>query len=323
MQTVLVAGGAGFIGSHLCERLLSDKFQVVCVDNLLTSSKKNIEPLLNNPNFTFVEQDITEPISNFKFLISNFKYIFHLASPASPNKNSPRSYINYPIETMMVNSLGTKHLLELARVHDSAFLYTSTSEIYGDPTVTPQNESYYGNVNSVGIRSVYDEGKRFGEAMTMAYLRKYNVNVRIIRIFNTYGPNMQPDDGRVVSNFIVAALQNKPLTIYGDGSQTRSFCYVSDLVEGIHKAMFSDKTRGQVINLGNPNEKTIKEFTMVVKELTQASSDIVYEELPADDPKQRKPDITKAKTLLAWEPQVSLEEGLKMTIEYFKQIIIK
>ncbi|HSW89132.1 MAG TPA: UDP-glucuronic acid decarboxylase family protein [Candidatus Saccharimonadales bacterium] len=320
MQTVLVAGGAGFIGSHLCEKLLQENFSVICIDNLLTSDKKNIESFLPNPNFKFIEEDITQPLLTTNYQLPTINYIFHLASPASPNLNSPRSYMSYPIETLQVNSVGTKNLLDLALDQHAKFLYASTSEVYGDPAVSPQQESYFGNVNPNGIRSVYDEGKRFGEAITMAYYRKYGVDIRIMRIFNTYGPNMLADDGRVVSNFIVAALQNKPLSVYGEGSQTRSFCYVSDLVDGLYAAMFSDKTKAEVINLGNPIEKTIKEFAMLIKDLTKTSSEITYETLPDDDPKQRKPDITKAKQLLGWEPKVGLEEGLQKTLEYFKNI---
>lgn len=319
MQTVLVAGGAGFIGSHLCEKLLQENFSVICIDNLLTSDKKNIESLLPNPNFQFIEQDITD--SQFSIVHSQLSidFIFHLASPASPNLNSPRSYMSYPIETLQVNSVGTKNLLDLATDHKAKFLYASTSEVYGDPAISPQPESYFGNVNPNGIRSVYDEGKRFGEAITMAYFRKYALDIRITRIFNTYGPNMLPDDGRVVSNMIVAALANKPLTVYGDGSQTRSFCYVSDLVDGLSLAMFADNTKSEVINIGNPLEKTIKEFAMLIKDITKTTSEITYESLPEDDPKKRKPDITKAKQLLGWEPKVSLEDGIAKTIAYFKQ----
>ncbi|HSW96199.1 MAG TPA: UDP-glucuronic acid decarboxylase family protein [Candidatus Saccharimonadales bacterium] len=318
MQTVLVAGGAGFIGSHLCKKLLDENFSVICVDNLLTSDKKNIESFLTNPNFIFLEQDITS--SPLTITNGQIDFIFHLASPASPNINSPRSYMSYPIETLQVNSLGTKNLLDLALDHHAKFLFASTSEVYGDPAVSPQPETYFGNVNPNGIRSVYDEGKRFGEALSMAYYRKYGLDIRIIRIFNTYGPNMLADDGRVVSNFIVAALQNKPLAIYGDGSQTRSFCYVSDLIEGIFSAMFSNNTKAAVINIGNPLEKTIKEFAMLIKDLTKTSSELTYEVLPEDDPKQRKPDITIAKQLLNWEPKISLEEGLQKTIDYFKNV---
>lgn len=319
MQTVIVAGGSGFIGSHLCEKLLNDGYKVICIDNFLTSDKKNIEHLMGNDHFHFLEYDITSPLTAEIHGLAPDS-IFHLASPASPNQNSPRSYISYPIETMMVNSIGTKNLLDLARDHTAKFLFASTSEVYGDPAMSPQQETYWGNVNPNGIRSVYDEGKRFGEAITMAYYRKFGTDIRMARIFNTYGPQMLPDDGRVVSNFIVAALANKPLTIYGDGSQTRSFCYVSDMVNGLCAAMFSDKTAGEVINLGNPTEKTIKEFALMIKDMTQTQSEISYEALPQDDPKQRKPDIAKAKALLGWEPKVELKDGLQKTIDYFKNI---
>ncbi|SRR5258708_2724360 len=318
MQTILVAGGAGFIGSHLCEQLLNKNYQVICVDNLLTSNKRNIENLLQNKNFTFIETDIVSQLSPVKSQLSNISYIFHLASPASPNAHSKRSYIAYPIETLQVNSVGTNNLLELAEENNARFVYASTSEVYGDPAISPQPESYFGNVNPNGIRSVYDEGKRFGEAMTMAYVRTFAIDARIVRIFNTYGPKMLADDGRVVSNFIVQSLQNKPLTIYGDGSQTRSFCYVSDMVEGLQNAMFTDTIQGEVINLGNPTEHTIAEFAEIIKQLTGTKAKIVNEILPADDPKQRKPDITKAQKILHWEPKVKLEEGLKKTIEYFR-----
>ncbi len=317
METVWVAGGAGFIGSHVCNSLLSQNYSVVCLDNFLTSSKENISSLLKNPRFTFVEQNISS-LSNVDSLPKP-DYIFHLASPASPNEKNARSYMAYPIETLLVNSQGTYNLLEIARKTHARLLFASTSEVYGDPAVSPQAETYWGNVNPNGVRSVYDEAKRFGEALVMAYVRKYNVDGRIVRIFNTYGPNMQVDDGRVVSNLITQALQNQPLSVYGDGSQTRSFCYVSDLVEGLLLFMFGDKLQGEVINLGNPNEKKILEFATLVKELTQAQSEIVFESLPEDDPKKRCPDITKAKNLLHWEPKVSLEDGLKKTIEFFKK----
>lgn len=321
MQTVLVAGGAGFIGSHLCKKLLEEKFSVICVDNLLTSQKSNITDLLQNSSFQFIEQDITS--SQFTVQSSKIDYIFHLASPASPNQHSPKSYISYPIETLMVNSMGTKNLLDLAKENNAKFLFASTSEIYGDPAVSPQPETYWGNVNPNGIRSVYDESKRFGESITMAYYRKYGVDIRIARIFNTYGPNMLENDGRVVSNFIVAAIQNKPLTIYGEGLQTRSFCYVSDMVDGLYAAMFTDHTNGEIINLGNPLEKTIKEFALFIKDITKTQSEILYEPLPEDDPKQRRPDIAKARKLLSWEPKISLEEGLAKTMEYFKNTVIR
>ena len=319
MQTIVVAGGAGFIGSHLCEKLLKDGYRVLCVDNLLTSHKRNIEKFIGNPSFSFSEIDIISLTPDW-FDNEKIDFIFHLASPASPNIKSATSYMTFPIETLQVNSVGTHHLLQLAQKHTARFLFASTSEVYGDPAISPQPESYWGNVNPNGIRSVYDEAKRFGEAITMAYVRKFSLDGRIVRIFNTYGPQMQVDDGRVVSNFINQALKNEPLTIYGKGDQTRSFCYVSDLVEGLCKFMFADNLQGEVINMGNPNEKTILEFATLVKDLMGTSSEIEHEELPRDDPKQRKPDITKAKHLLQWEPKVSLEEGLQKTIIYFKNL---
>ncbi|MDO8657325.1 MAG: SDR family oxidoreductase [Candidatus Levybacteria bacterium] len=318
MRIVLVAGGAGFIGSHLCKELLDKEYEVICVDSLITGDKKNIENLLQNPNFKFIEFDITKDISTLNSQLSTLNYIFHLASPASPNAKSPRSYINYPIETLLVNSMGTYNLLEIARKSSSKFLFASTSEVYGDPKVSPQNENYFGNVNPVGIRSVYDESKRFGESAVMAYFRKYNTDGRIVRIFNTYGPLMQKDDGRVVSNFINQAIKNKPLTIYGDGNQSRSLCYISDMVEGISRAMFKDATRGEVINLGNPDERKILELATIIKKMTNSNSEIIFEDLPEDDPKERKPDISKAKKILNWEPMIQLREGLKKTIDYFK-----
>lgn len=318
MQTVLVAGGAGFIGSHLCKRLLAQNYKVFCVDNLITGEKSNLKDILDNKNFTFLEKDITKLID--KELVVD--YIFHLASPASPNKKSPRSYINHPIETLLANSLGTYNLLELAKKTSSKFLYASSSEVYGDPAVSPQKEDYFGNVNPNGIRSVYDEGKRFGEAITASYVREYSLDVRIIRIFNTYGPMMLPDDGRVVSNFINQAILNKPITIYGDGNQTRSFCYVDDMVEGLLLAMFSDKTKGEVINLGNPDERKISELAKMVKDITNSHSDIIFEDLPEDDPRVRKPDIGKAEKLIGWSPKVGIEQGVKKTVEYFKSVNI-
>jgi dTDP-glucose 4,6-dehydratase/UDP-glucuronate decarboxylase len=320
MHKALVAGGAGFIGSHLCKSLLEDGYKVVCVDNLITGDKKNIEALLVNAKFKFIEHDITKPVSSIKHKVSSIKYIFHLASPASPNKKSKRSYINYPVETLLANSAGTYNLLELSKKLNAKFLYTSSSEIYGDPKVSPQNEEYFGNVNPNGIRSVYDEGKRFGESLTFTYVRKHNVNVRIVRIFNTYGPNMQIDDGRVVSNFVNQAIYDKPITVYGNGSQTRSFCYIDDMVEGLKLVMFSSGTRGEVINLGNSYEITILELAKLIKRITNSSSQIIFEDLPEEDPKSRKPDIKKAKRLLNWNPKTKLEKGLRKTIEYFKTI---
>lgn len=318
MQTALVAGGAGFIGSYLCKNLLNNNYKIICLDNFLTSDKENIESLLENSNFKFIEHDITKPLTDIEF--GELDFIFHLASPASPNKKSPRSYINFPIETLLANSIGTKNLLDLVKQKNAKFLYASSSEVYGDPLISPQKEDYFGNVSPNGIRSVYDEGKRFGEAMTMAYFRKYNLNIRIIRIFNTYGPFMQEDDGRVVSNFINQAIKNESLTIYGQGKQTRSFCYVDDMVNGLMLAMFSQNTNGQVFNLGNPDEKTILELANLVKQITKSSSEIVFEDLPQDDPKKRNPDISKAKRVLGFEPKVKIEDGLLKTIEYFKSL---
>lgn len=317
MQTALVAGGAGFIGSNLCERLLEENHRVICIDNLITGSKENIDDFTKNKNFSFLNLDITSSsFQNTK--LSRIDYIFHLASPASPNKKSPRSYVNFPIETLLVNSLGTYNLLEIAKKFDARFLYASSSEIYGNPKISPQKEDYFGNVNPVGIRSVYDEGKRFGESITMAYFRKFNTDTRIIRIFNTYGPRMRADDGRVVSNFINQAISNKPLTVYGDGSQTRSICYINDLLDGLIKTISSDLTPGEVLNMGNPNEKTILDLANIIKKMTNSLSKIIFESLPEDDPKLRKPDISKAKGLIGWTPKVSIDQGLEKTIEYFR-----
>ncbi len=320
MQIVWIAGGAGFIGSHLVESLLNQNYHVVCLDNFATSNQKNIENFYQQSSFTFINQDISNfPLIDAKKLPKP-DYIFHLASPASPNKDSKTSYLNHPIETLLVNSQGTYNLLEIARNSQARFVFASTSEVYGDPLVSPQAETYWGNVNPHGIRSVYDEAKRFGEAIIMAYVRTFHVDARIARIFNTYGPRMQKDDGRVVSNFVTQALEGKPITIFGKGEQTRSFCYVSDMVTGLSKLMFTENIMGEVINLGNPNEKKISEFATIVKELTNSRSNIVFEDLPEDDPKKRKPDITKAQTVLDWKPKITLEEGLRETIAYFTNL---
>jgi UDP-glucuronate decarboxylase len=319
MQTVLIAGGAGFIGSHLCKSLLDEEYKVICVDNLLTSDEQNISLLSGNANFQFTKLDVCGPLDVLENL-PGIDYIFHLASPASPNKNSPRSYINFPIETLLANSLGTHNLLELSLKYKSKFLYASTSEVYGDPAMSPQKEEYFGNVNPNGIRSVYDEGKRFGEAITFGYLRKFDLDVRIIRIFNTYGPVMQKDDGRVVSNFINQAIENKPITVYGKGTQTRSLCYIDDMISGIKLAMFTLNTKGKVINLGNSDERSILNIAKLILSLTGSKSEIVFGDLPGDDPASRKPDISRAKQILGWQPKVTTEEGLKKTIEYFKNI---
>jgi len=322
MAGIIVAGGAGFIGSNLCQKLLDQNFNVICVDNLLTGNKNNIEEFLKNPNFKFIEKDITQTDLESE-IKEKIDFIFHLASPASPNKRSEKSYINYPIETLLVNSLGTYNLLEFSKRHGSRFLFASSSEIYGDPAVSPQPENYFGNVNPVGVRSVYDEGKRFGESISIAYARKFNVDTRVVRIFNTFGPKMRIDDGRVISNFITQAISKKPITVYGEGQQTRSFCYVSDMVNALVKAMFSDKVKGEAVNIGNPDERKIIDMANIIKEMTVSGSKIVHEELPEDDPKSRKPDIKKAETLLSWKPEVNLEQGLKKTIEYFKTIAIE
>jgi len=311
----LITGGAGFIGSHLCEKLLKLGHEVICVDNLITGNEKNIQNLASDPKFQFIKHDVTKPLTEKIYT----QAIFHLASPASPNKDNPKSYINFPIETLLANSLGTYQLLELAKKNNAKFLYASSSEVYGDPQEHPQRESYRGNVSSIGLRSCYDEGKRFGEAITIAYFRKFQLDTRIVRIFNTYGPKMA-DDGRVVVTFILQALKNKPLTVFGDGSQTRSPCYVSDLVEGLIRAMESPKASGEVFNLGNPEEYAILELANIIKNLTGSKSEIAYHSLPEDDPTRRCPDIEKAKEALDWEPKVPLEEGLRKTIEYFKNL---
>ena len=315
MQTVLVAGGAGFIGSNLCRILLDKGYKVICVDNLITGERENISDLLQNENFSFKEINVSKDFS----IEEKVDFVFHLASPASPNMKSSRSYIAFPIETLLVNSIGTFNLLNLAKQNNAKFLYASSSEIYGDPDISPQPETYLGNVSPNGIRSVYDEGKRFGEAMTMAFFRKFGTDIRIMRIFNTYGPRMRPDDGRVVSNFINQAIKGEPLTVYGEGKQTRSFCYIDDMVEGLSLAMFSDKTKGEVLNMGNPDERSVGELAELIKKMTDSSSAITYEDLPQDDPKVRKPDIAKAKAILGWEPKVSIENGLEKTIQYFKK----
>jgi len=306
MKTVLIAGGAGFIGSHLCDLFLSKNYKVICLDNLITGRLENLCHLKSNKNFKFVKHDISRPIH----LNGTIDMILDFASPASPV-----DYLNYPIQTLKVGSLGTHNCLGLAKLKKARFLLASTSEVYGDPLVHPQKEDYWGNVNPIGIRSVYDEAKRFSEAITMAYRRVHKVDTKIIRIFNTYGPRMKLNDGRVVPNFIAQALKNKPLTIYGDGSQTRSFCYVADLIEGIYKCAHSGLS--DPVNLGNPEEFTILEFAELIIQLTHSKSKLEFKALPKDDPKKRKPDITRAKKELKWQPQISVREGLKTTIDYF------
>lgn len=314
----LVTGGAGFIGSNLCSELLLRGHFVYCIDNLLTGSEKNIASLLTHPNFVFLKHDAVNPLpDSVKKKLKPLNRIFHLASPASPPK-----YKKWSIETMLVNSVGTYNFLNLAIGYpECRFLLASTSEVYGNPLVHPQKENYYGNVNTVGTRSCYDESKRFAESLTVEFLRKKNADVRIARIFNTYGPLMEKNDGRVVSNFINQSLTGEPLTLYGDGSQTRSLCFITDLVAGIVKLIEKDHISGEVVNLGNPREMTVKEIAEIIVKLTKSNSEIIQSgEKDTDDPERRKPDISKAKRILDWEPKVSVEEGLSKTIEYFKSI---
>lgn len=304
MKKILVTGGAGFLGSWLCDRLLREGNHVLCVDNYFTGSKRNIDYLIPNPYFEVIRQDICQP------LYVEVDEIYNLACPASP-----KYYQQDPIQTMKTSILGTFNMLGLAKRTGAKILHTSTSEIYGDPKEHPQSEEYWGNVNPIGIRACYDEGKRAAETLCFDYNRQHGVDVKVVRIFNTYGPRMARDDGRVVSNFVVQALEGKPITIYGEGNQTRSFCYVEDMVNGLISMMDSNITGP--INLGNPNEFTIKELAMKVLHFTHSSSKIVYEPLPGDDPKQRRPDIDKARQLLGWEPKIELVEGLIKTIDYF------
>jgi dTDP-glucose 4,6-dehydratase len=309
MKTI-VTGGAGFLGSHLCDLLLDKGHEVICIDNLVTGNVKNIEHI-ESDKFTYLKHDVTEPI----YFGDKIDYIFHLASPASPI-----DYLDLPIQTLKVGALGTYNMLGLAKEQGARFLLASTSEVYGDPLVNPQPESYWGNVNPIGPRGVYDEAKRYAEAITMAYHRYHGVDTRIVRIFNTYGPRMRIDDGRVVPNFIGQALRGEDLTVYGDGKQTRSFCYVSDEVDGIYRLMISDYDLP--VNIGNPDEHTILEFAEKVLKIIGSDSQIVYRDLPVDDPKVRRPDISRAKDVLGWEPKVGSGDGLKRTVVYFKNVAI-
>jgi dTDP-glucose 4,6-dehydratase len=308
-KSALITGGAGFLGSHLCDRFLKEGYFVMAMDNLITGDLRNIEHLFKHPDFEFYHHDV----SKFVHVPGPVDYILHFASPASPI-----DYLKIPIQTLKVGSLGTHNLLGLARSKNARILIASTSEVYGDPTVHPQTEEYYGNVNTVGPRGVYDEAKRFQEAMTMAYHTYHGLQTRIVRIFNTYGPRMRLNDGRVLPAFIGQALRGEDLTIFGDGSQTRSFCYVDDLIEGIYRLLLSDYAGP--VNIGNPSEITIKEFAEEIIKLTGTKQKVVYHPLPKDDPKQRQPDITKARKLLGWEPRVSRSEGLKITYDYFKSL---
>lgn len=306
---VLITGGAGFLGSHLCDRLLDEGMEVICMDNLITGSISNISHI-RSEKFLFIKHDVT----NYIYIDGPLDYIFHFASPASPI-----DYLEYPIQTLKVGSLGTHKALGLAKAKKARFLLASTSEVYGDPLEHPQNETYWGNVNPVGPRGVYDEAKRFAEALTMAYHRFHGVETRIVRIFNTYGPRMRINDGRVVPTFIAQAIENQPLTIYGDGNQTRSFCFVSDLIEGIYRLMISDTT--DPVNIGNPQEMSIQEFGKIIVEITGSTSTTTLKPLPVDDPKVRQPDITLAKNLLDWNPKISLREGLIETLSYFRKTL--
>ncbi len=312
MSRVLVTGGAGFIGSHLCDLFLSRGHKVVCMDNLLTGSTDNIAHLAGNDSFQFIHHDVT----NYLYLAGELDAILHFASPASPV-----DYLELPIQTLKVGSLGTHNALGLAKQKQARFLLASTSEVYGDPLIHPQTEDYWGNVNPIGVRGVYDEAKRFSEAMAMAYHRVHGVQTRIVRIFNTYGPRMRLNDGRVLPNFMRQALSGDPLTIYGDGSQTRSFCYVSDLIEGIYRLLFSEES--MPVNIGNPDEVTIKEFATEINDVCGATSPLIFEPLPTDDPKTRQPDITRARSILGWEPKIARREGLEATVGYFRALLAR
>jgi dTDP-glucose 4,6-dehydratase len=311
MKRVLITGGAGFLGSHLCDRFIKEGYHVIAMDNLITGNLKNIEHLFKHPNFEYNHHDV----SKFVFVPGDLHYILHFASPASPI-----DYLKMPIQTLKVGSLGTHNLLGLAKQKNARMLIASTSEVYGDPLVHPQNEEYWGNVNPIGPRGVYDEAKRFQEAITMAYHNFHGLETRIVRIFNTYGPRMRLDDGRALPAFMSQALRGEDITVFGDGSQTRSFCFVDDLIEGIYRLLLSDYALP--VNIGNPNEISLKDFAEEIQRLTGTNSKIIYQPLPQDDPKQRQPDISKAKNILNWEPKVDRAEGLKVTLEYFKQALL-
>jgi dTDP-glucose 4,6-dehydratase len=311
---ILITGAAGFLGSHLCDRLLSEGHQVVGMDNFITGNPDNLAHLAGNENFFFIRHDV----SNFIFVPGKLDAVLHFASPASPNKSSPLGYVNLPIQTMKAGALGTHNTLGVARAQRARFLLASTSEIYGDPLEHPQTEAYWGHVNPIGLRSVYDEAKRFAEALTMAYHRYHGIDTRVVRIFNTYGPRMHLEDGRVLPNFLQQALRGEPLTIYGDGQQTRSFCYVDDLIDGIVRLLYSDEH--QPVNIGNPVETTILEFAETISRLVGNPAGVIFK--PAQrgesDPQRRRPDITRARQILGWEPKINLEEGLNKTIPYFQ-----
>jgi dTDP-glucose 4,6-dehydratase len=312
VKTAVVTGGAGFLGSHLCERLVAEGMRVVAVDNLVTGKRENLRALDGSPAFSFLLHDVSRPFT----IAGPVDYVLHFASPASPI-----DYLELPIQTLKVGSLGTHNGLGLAKAKGARFLLASTSEVYGDPLVHPQPESYWGNVNPVGPRGVYDEAKRFAEAMVMAYHRVHGLDTRIVRIFNTYGPRMRPRDGRVVPAFLQQALTGRPLTVFGDGSQTRSFCYVDDLIEGIYRLLLSAQT--DPVNIGNPHEMTILEFAETIRAAVGGDSEIVFEPLPVDDPKTRQPDISLAREVLGWEPRISLDEGIRRTLDYFREVLAR
>ena len=309
-QTVVLTGGAGFLGSHLCDSLIEHGYSVICVDNLITGRLANVDHLANNKSFKFIQADVSKGLK----VRGTVDFVLHFASLASP-----MDYARLPIETLKVGSTGTFNALELACQKGAKFMMASTSEVYGDPLHNPQKEEHWGNVNPVGPRSMYDESKRFSEALTMAYHRKLGVDTCIVRIFNTYGPRMKTEDGRIVPNLITQALDSKPMTIYGDGRQTRSFCYVSDLIDGIYRLMLADFS--DPVNLGNPIEKNMLELAQIIKDITGASGKIVFQPLPGDDPRQRRPDITRAQTILGWNPKISIEEGLGKTVKWFESVL--
>ena len=309
MKTAVVTGGAGFLGSHLCDKLISENFRVICVDNLITGNTDNIAHLVGNENFLFIKHDVT----NYIYLPGDVDFILHFASPASPI-----DYLQLPIQTLKVGSLGTHKVLGLAKEKKATFLLASTSEVYGDPEIHPQKEDYWGNVNPIGPRGVYDEAKRFAEALTMAYNRYHNVQTRIVRIFNTFGPRMRPNDGRALPTFIGQALKGKDITVFGDGTQTRSFCYVTDLIEGIFKLLLSEESNP--VNIGNPDEIKVIQLAEEIIEITKSKSKIIFNDLPMDDPKIRQPDITKAMEILDWKPLVKRSDGLRHTLDYFVKL---